>query len=197
MLSFSFFSFMPSVVVLFVVAPRWIFIQKIVVSIRKKKLKWEKNCRFWTLKFKALIPKINMCFFGQKWARAWVKPGNPNWRGRLSTVDLLIKIGCFERNEKYSFSTKRSWTEQVSTRKSTVLIRPFQQGFPGQTFPRWSTSLKVSMEQRPLFISELGGNTYPELEIVYSIPCQKSTSVFKRIEASSRNRWFHLEKKII
>jgi hypothetical protein len=52
------------------------------------------------------------------------------------------------------------------------------------------------MEQHLLFISELGGNTYPELEIVYFIPCPKSTtSVFKRIEASSRNRWFQLEKK--
>jgi hypothetical protein len=25
----------------------------------------------------------------------WVYIGNPYWRGRLSTVTLLIKIGCF------------------------------------------------------------------------------------------------------
>ncbi len=32
--------------------------------------------------------------------RGWsVCPGNSYWRGRLSTVYLLVKIGCFEKNE--------------------------------------------------------------------------------------------------
>ncbi len=29
------------------------------------------------------------------WPSANVKPGNTNCRGRLSTVDLLIKVACF------------------------------------------------------------------------------------------------------
>jgi hypothetical protein len=28
-----------------------------------------------------------------------VKPGNTNWGGRLSTVDLLIKVACFVEME--------------------------------------------------------------------------------------------------
>ncbi len=38
-------------------------------------------------------------------------PGNSYWRGRLNTVYLLIKIGCFEKMEKYSFSMKSSWSK--------------------------------------------------------------------------------------
>ncbi len=29
----------------------------------------------------------------------WLCPGIPYWTGRLSTVDLLIKIGCFVKNK--------------------------------------------------------------------------------------------------
>ncbi len=69
------------------------------------------------------------------------KAGKSYWRGRLSTVDLLIKIGCFVNKEKYSFSMKRSWSELVSTRRSIVLILLLQQGFPGQD------NLLVSVQQ--------------------------------------------------
>ncbi len=30
----------------------------------------------------------------------WISPGNPYWRGRISTVDLLIKIGRFVKQQK-------------------------------------------------------------------------------------------------
>ncbi len=49
------------------------------------------------------------------------KSGSPYWRRRLSTVDLLVKIGCFCKQEKYSWSMKSTLSEfLVSTRRSTV-----------------------------------------------------------------------------
>jgi hypothetical protein len=44
--------------------------------------------------------------------------------GRLSTVDLLIKIGCFVKMEKHSSSMKSSLGKLVRTRRLTVLILP-------------------------------------------------------------------------
>ncbi len=54
--------------------------------------------------------------------------GNPYWRGRLGTADLLIKIGLLVK--KYSFSMKSSRSELVSRRRSTVMILSLQLGFP-------------------------------------------------------------------
>ncbi len=36
------------------------------------------------------------------------QPGNPNRRGRLSTVDLLIKVACFVKKVNNVFSIKSS-----------------------------------------------------------------------------------------
>jgi hypothetical protein len=36
------------------------------------------------------------------------QPGKPYCRGRIITVDLLTKTGCFVKKEKYSFSMKSS-----------------------------------------------------------------------------------------
>ncbi len=44
------------------------------------------------------------------------------WRERLSTVDLLIEIACFVK--KYIIKSSRS--KPISTRRSIVLIPPFQ-----------------------------------------------------------------------
>ncbi len=57
--------------------------------------------------------------------------GNTNQRGRLSTLDLLIKLGCFISKVNNVFNLKSSCTKLVSTRRSTVLILPLQRGFPG------------------------------------------------------------------
>jgi hypothetical protein len=43
---------------------------------------------------------------------------------RLSTVDLLIKVACFEANVNNIFNIKRSLSKQVSTRRSTVCTEP-------------------------------------------------------------------------
>jgi hypothetical protein len=51
------------------------------------------------------------------------------WRGRVSKVDLLIKIRRFVNKEKYSFSMKSSRCELISTRRSIVLSLPFLLGF--------------------------------------------------------------------
>jgi len=55
--------------------------------------------------------------------------GSLTRRGRLSTIDLLIKIGCFEQKEKNIVSV--CWSEQVSTRRSTVQSLPVRWGFLG------------------------------------------------------------------
>ncbi len=59
---------------------------------------------------------------------------NPYWRGRLGTIDLLIKTGCFVREKNIvSLWEVSSWSEQISTRRSTVLILLLQLGFPAST----------------------------------------------------------------
>ncbi len=52
------------------------------------------------------------------------RSGNNYCKGELNTVDLFIKIGCFIKKEKYSFS------KLVGTRRSTVLILPFVDSVP-------------------------------------------------------------------
>ncbi len=56
----------------------------------------------------------------------WVPARNTNRRGRLSTVDLLIKVACFVTNVNNIITTKIRRPELVSTRRSTVLRIPFQ-----------------------------------------------------------------------
>ncbi len=53
-------------------------------------------------------------------------PGKTNWRERLSTVDLLIKIACFGTKVNCIFNTKMSCSKLVSTIRSTVLSLPLQ-----------------------------------------------------------------------
>ncbi len=43
------------------------------------------------------------------------KTGKPNWRGRLSTVDLLIKVGCFVKRVNNICNIKSSSSKLVST----------------------------------------------------------------------------------
>ncbi len=39
-----------------------------------------------------------------------VKPGNSNWKGKLSTVDLLIKVACFlKQSTMFAICRLRSW----------------------------------------------------------------------------------------
>jgi hypothetical protein len=60
--------------------------------------------------------------------------GNSYCRGRLSTVDLHIKIGyVVVKKEKYSFSMKSNWYELIGKRRSAV--HPLQRGFPGSNQP--------------------------------------------------------------
>ncbi len=83
-----------------------------------------------------LLVYWNVC---QKWFQTWdfkfeisapftfpfLEPGNPYWRGRLSTVDLLIKVACFVKKVNNIIYTWMSWAKLVSTRRSTVLILLF------------------------------------------------------------------------
>ncbi len=64
-----------------------------------------------------------------KFSVVLLNAGNYHWRGRLSTVDLLIKIGSFVKLKKYSFSLKSSWPKPAKTRRSSVLILPFSKDF--------------------------------------------------------------------
>ncbi len=46
--------------------------------------------------------------------------GNSKWKGRLSTVDLLIIVECFVIKLNYIFNFKMSLSKLVSSRRSTV-----------------------------------------------------------------------------
>jgi hypothetical protein len=52
--------------------------------------------------------------------------GKSYLRERPSTVDLLVKMGCFVKTEKYCYTLKSSLSKLVRTRRSTVLILPLQ-----------------------------------------------------------------------
>jgi hypothetical protein len=85
-----------------------------------------------TIKLYLVYPGIKYCLLNKfllmhstEW---WHLAGNPYCRGRPSTVDLLIKIGCLVK--KISFSFKSSWSELVSTWRSTVLSLLPQLVFP-------------------------------------------------------------------
>ncbi len=60
------------------------------------------------------------------------RPGNTNWKGRLSTVDLLINVAFFVTQVNIFFCLKINWSKRVSVRRSSVLILPLQQGFPAK-----------------------------------------------------------------
>ncbi len=47
-------------------------------------------------------------------------------RGRLNTVDLLIKVACLVKKENNIFNIKISSSKLVITRRSTVLSLPPQ-----------------------------------------------------------------------
>ncbi len=49
----------------------------------------------------------------------------PLLKVRLSMVNLLVKIACFLRKEKYISITKSRWPELASARRLTILSLPF------------------------------------------------------------------------
>jgi len=53
-----------------------------------------------------------------------VEPWSSNWRGVLSTVDLLIMVSCFVKKVHNIFNTKRCKSELVAAWRSTVLTEP-------------------------------------------------------------------------
>jgi hypothetical protein len=71
-------------------------------------------------------------------------PWNTNWGGRISTVDLLIKVACYVKHN--IFNINRSWTKLVSARRSTVLSLPISKtslhGRSKKLTLGWMTSCK-------------------------------------------------------
>ncbi len=79
-------------------------------------------------------------FAGGGWEGVWVTPdswvlelellnvkaGKTNNKGKLGTVDLLIKEACFAKNEKNIFNINSNLSKLVSARRSTVLCLPTQ-----------------------------------------------------------------------
>ncbi len=55
-----------------------------------------------------------------------LEPGNANWKGRNSTVDLRIKVACFVIKVNNVCRIESTWSKLVSTRSSTVLSFPVQ-----------------------------------------------------------------------
>ncbi len=52
---------------------------------------------------------------------------NKNWRGRLCSLDLLIKLACFVKNDKYNFIYQKqqiisSWYKDVNGSKSSPSV---------------------------------------------------------------------------
>ncbi len=62
------------------------------------------------------------------WQRKYFLPGNPHLKGKLITVDLLIKFDCFVKI-KIQFQCRKQlfWN---SARRSSVLILSLPQGIP-------------------------------------------------------------------
>jgi hypothetical protein len=63
------------------------------------------------------------------------RSGNTNCRGRLSTVDLLIKVGCFVKKVNNIFNIKRNWSKLVTTRRSIEMsLSRSIKDFPGSFY---------------------------------------------------------------
>jgi len=91
--------------------------RQVIISFFRSKVTWLKP------------NKRKRAFFLLPWREilaALVVPGNTKRRGRLSTIDLLIK-------KDYNNIVSSSWSKLVRTWKSTVLRLPIRQGFPGCT----------------------------------------------------------------
>jgi hypothetical protein len=58
--------------------------------------------------------------------RKKVRAGKANWRERLSTIDLHIKLDCFIWKLFNIFNINSCWSKLFSTRSSTVLSLPLQ-----------------------------------------------------------------------
>ncbi len=61
-------------------------------------------------------------------------PGNTHCTGRLSTVDLLIKVLCFCSKANNVGNINSILSKPIITRRSTVLSLPLQKGFPDFSF---------------------------------------------------------------
>jgi len=64
----------------------------------------------WHLKTQVLI----FFSFTRTASETIAKAGKPHWRGRLGTLDLLIKIAYFFNTEKHSYNMKRGLSELVN-----------------------------------------------------------------------------------
>ncbi len=66
------------------------------------------SCSRVTLVSSRLIIRSNRCLWRVQTSRKCPKEGNPCWRGRLSTVDLLINAACLVQEKKICI--KSSWS---------------------------------------------------------------------------------------
>jgi hypothetical protein len=65
---------------------------------------------------------------------AKVRPGNPHWKGRLSTVDLLLPTSVVQLLLKQQTLFTCFIKQATLMRRSTVLSLPLQFVFPGLSF---------------------------------------------------------------
>jgi len=68
------------------------------------------------------ITKLEQSTFLRYLRSRW-KPWNINWRGRLSTDDLLIEVACFVAEVNNVCKIKMSYSKLLSTRRSIVSNR--------------------------------------------------------------------------
>ncbi len=61
-----------------------------------------------------------------RWYWTLVRPWNTDWTGRLSTVNLLIKVACFVKMMINIFDIKMSLSKLVCTRRTAF---PFSKGY--------------------------------------------------------------------
>ncbi len=59
------------------------------------------------------------------------RAGNSDWRGRLCTIDLLIKVACFVRKVNNIFTINWADAHWLVQGGQPYLIFPFHKGFPG------------------------------------------------------------------
>ncbi len=126
----------------------WFFLTTLAISINTSKLfspvirqsVWLRNKTTPRLTTKSL--SLQLVFPGQsiidKWKKllkrlsASLKPGKPNWKGRISTVDFLLLTSLvqliFILKILFTFAKK----EDCSKRRSTVLSLSLQLVFLGQ-----------------------------------------------------------------
>ncbi len=131
------------------------------MSLRKVSLCWVS----WCCRYKSMFKnnEVVKLYFSQ-WNDLW-NPGNPCWRGWLSTVDFLVLSSLDQ--VLLILKTSFLFTKQADLRRrSSVLSLSLQLVFPGTTF-KFANTLKCITCPRHWYSKSFLRKTYVKIRLAH------------------------------